>query len=454
MKSARELVTDFRHRTKTPMSVLEETLSRLPAWQSKTSLFVSTHVREARAEAEASGERYRRGTPQGPLDGILVGLKDLIDVKGVPTTAGSEWFLDRIAEASAPLVQHLLGAGANPFLGKLNLHEFAYGPTGDSSYFGPVRNPYNPDHMSGGSSGGSGVAVATGLMPVAIGTDSGGSVRIPAAFTGVSGMKPSYGLVSRQGVFPLAWSLDHVGPLARTVEDIEMTLSVLADKPIRAAAPSGRRPRLLWVEGSETDPYTAEMQDALAKAVDALARSVNAEVVRGPLPELPAIWSAQSLIMGAEALNIHWQMVTTHPERYQPDVRARLVDGGGALAVEYLQARRFQRAMKDHYDRFMEGIDAICLATVPITAPKLGVESIRTPRGGDEPVRATVTRLTSPFNFLGLPALSVPCGRSSEGLPFGLQVVGGRDKDAMVLWLGKAFQAATEHHHLAPPGAL
>lgn len=435
-----------------PVEVVQESIAHVDAWQARTRLFTHVTAEAALSEARSSEERYRRGTPRSRLDGVLVGLKDLIDVHGEPTTAGSRGRVDHRAEHDAPVVARLKEAGANLALGKLNLHEFAYGPTGTSSHFGATRNPYDAERMAGGSSSGSGVAVAAGLVSAALGTDTGGSIRIPASFCGISGIKPTYGLVPTEGVVPLSWSLDHVGPMARTVEDVAEVLGVLLGTTLHGTVPD--QPRVFWPDEAQLAGFDPRVLAAVGDAVAAMQQAMGARVVRGPLEEIQNIWLAQSIIIGAEALSLHWPRVSTHPEQYQPDVADRLFGGGAVSAVEYLQALRFRQKVAAYYDQWMRTVDVVVLPTVPILPPRLDALTVTNEAGGREDVRGVVTRFTNPFNFLGLPALSIPWGMVA-GLPVGLQMVGARGEDANLLALGERLQSlCPERLPDRPEGAL
>ncbi|AEJ39975.1 amidase [Sulfobacillus acidophilus TPY] len=448
----RELTTRFRQGDLSPVEWTRTVLAALPAWQQRTGLMVSWDEERALSEARAAEARYRQGNPRGPLDGVLVGLKDLIDRQGQVTTAGSLWHSATPATEDAQVTRQLRQAGAHVDLGKLNLHEYAYGPTSTSSAFGPVRNPWNSQWMAGGSSGGSAVAVASGLMAGAVGTDTGGSIRIPAAFCHVVGLKPSMGRVSTDGVIPLAWSLDHVGPLARTVEDVALLWDVLAG-PATASEPIRTPVRIYWPEGPSVDPDEEDVAHVLRQTVQRLADATGAVVERGPLPHVEEIRTAQSIILSVEALTYHWPKWLEAPERYQPDVRDRLAAGGDWSAVEYVQAKRYQNWVKAWYANWWSAYDVIVLATVPVAPPPL-TETHLTTRRGREDVRAVVTRLTNPFNLLGLPAIAVPAGWTSDGRPVSLQLVAAYGQERALLEIAAIYEAATGWVHETPPGAL
>lgn len=449
--NVRALHAAFRTGQRNPVEVLEERLPFIEPWQEGTRLFVEWNAERAMKAAEASWKRYREGTFLSEWDGVMVGLKDLIDVAGQPTTAGSGVRLDHRAEADAAVTRRLREGGAVYQLGKLNLHEFAYGPTGSSSYFGPVGNPWAPERMAGGSSSGSAAAVASGLMWGALGTDTGGSVRIPAALSGVSGLKPTYGAISTEGVVPLSWSLDHVGPMARTVDDVQSLWSFLTGRaPVERPR---RRPRVFWPEGSQMACYDPELDTYLHNGIAQILGSVDAEVTRGPLMDLEEIWLAQSIIIGSEALSYHWESLTDRAGDYQPDVRERLIQGGAHLAVEYLAALRWRQETARRYDAWFQSYDWMILPTVPVLAPYHTDTAIRNPQGALEDVRAVLTRFTAPFNFLGLPALALPFGQL-QGLPVGIQLVAPRGQDDLLLAWGKDIQARFPDSTAIPPGGL
>ncbi len=449
--SVRALHTAFRTGRRNPVEVLEERLPLIAPWQERTHLFVEWNVERAIKAAEASWKRYRDGTFRSEWDGVLVGLKDLIDVEGQATTAGSGVRLDHRAVADAAVTRRLREGGALYQLGKLNLHEFAYGPTGSSSYFGPVGNPWAPDRMAGGSSSGSAAAVASGLMWGALGTDTGGSIRIPAALSGISGLKPTYGAISTEGVVPLSWSLDHVGPMARTVADVQSLWGLLTGRaPVERPM---RRPRVYWPQASQIVCYDPALDAYLQDAIAQILESLDAEVIRGPLIDLEEIWLAQSIIIGSEALSYHWQSLNDRAGDYQPDVRERLAQGGAHLAVEYLAALRWRQETSRRYDAWFQSYDWMVLPTVPVLAPYHTDTAIRNPEGAIEDVRAVLTRFTAPFNFLGLPALSLPFGRL-HGLPVGIQLVAPRGHDDLLLAWGEDIQTRFPDSTAIPPGGL
>lgn len=432
----RELHALYRQRAKSPVETLQETLSQLDRWQQATHLFTSIDETSALEMARASESRYVRGEPLSVLDGMLVGLKDLIDIEGMVTTAGSAVRANEPpAAVDAPVARRLREKGANIALGKLNLHEFAYGPTGHSSHFGPVANPYNLDCMAGGSSSGSAVAVATGLLAAALGTDTGGSIRIPAALSGISGLKPTYGAVSSEGVIPLSWSLDHVGPMARYAEDVRNVWEVLTGDSRPDGGQDGVR-RVFWPDSLDCDDRA--LNEVVQGGIRAIVDDIGAPFKRGALEDLDRVWLAQSIILGSEALAYHWTTLESKPDKYQPDVAERLAQGGAHLAAEYIAALRYRRAAQTRYNALFQEYDLMILPTVPIQAPPLDATHIETALGRED-VRAVLTRFTSPFNLLGFPVLAIPWGMH-QGLPVSIQLVAGRGREALLLGLGEAIQ--------------
>lgn len=371
--------------------------------------------------------------PQPGSRGPTVGVKDVIDVAGMPTTAASK-ILRRIPEEDADCVARLRAAGAT-IVGKLNTHEFAYGALTNSPHFGPALNPWNPEHTCGGSSGGSGAAVGAGLVEAALGTDTAGSVRIPAAFCGVTGMRPSTGLVSTRGVQPTAWSLDTVGPLARSAEECEHLLEVMAGRPLGGGEAAGDL-RIGVVtslfEGAE--PAVAE---ACEQALGDLPG--RREGVSIPLHE--EIATITQLIMLPEATNAHLPWLRTRLADYGADVRARLLAGLLLPPTAYVTGLRARRWARDEYERALGDYDLLVAPSMPITAPRLD--------GIPETYRLLIMPYNSPAALLGLPALTVPCG-FVDGLPVGLSLTGRPGEDGTPLAVAKAFQQATDWHERRP----
>jgi len=378
-----------------------------------------------------------------------VALKDLFDTAGVRTTAGSKFFADRVPDRDASVVERLRQAGA-VILGKLNMHEWALGVTNDNPHYGACRNPWAPDHITGGSSGGSAAALAAGFCDGALGSDTGGSIRIPAALCGVVGLKPTYGRVSLRGVVPLSWSLDHAGPMARTVKDVARLLSVMAGHdpadPGSAAVAIDDYLTALdagiggWHIGVAADESLGELHpdvaDAFRTAVGPLA-ALGAVPERLEIPELGEAARLNGLVTTADAATFHRDRMEQAPGDFGADVLARLRRGAAYGSTDYAHARHMQAVYRRQFESlFVEhggGFDAIILPTTPIPAPRLaGIDSVAT--------AGVLTRLTAPFNFTGLPAISVPCGKSADGLPVGLQIVGAPWAERRLLRIAFAYE--------------
>lgn len=390
------------------------------------------------------------------LQGIPIAVKDLYNTKGVRTTGGSKFFSDYVPSEDAVVVDKIKKAGAQ-IIGKTNTHEIALGVTNNNPHFGACRNPWDTTCIPGGSSGGSAVAVATGMALAAIGTDTGGSIRIPASLCGVVGLKPTYGRISLRGVLPLSWNLDHAGPITKRVEDAALMLQVMggydSEDPASFKTLPGdfsshmrdsiRDRKVALAVGSFVDEVThPEVLAAIRKAADVLAKQgaiieeINVDYLReGAL--------ANSLMTQADGAAFHRDRLKEHPDWFGADVRQRLETGAAFTSTEYALARRTQVEVRRRCDILFEEYDALILPTTPIAAPVLeGENAVERAR--------LLTRLTAPFNITGLPALSVPCGFTSEGLPIGLQIASRAWNESGVLRIGYAYQEATEWHKMKP----
>jgi aspartyl-tRNA(Asn)/glutamyl-tRNA(Gln) amidotransferase subunit A len=427
-----EIGRKLRTRELSAAGLVETCLGRIDAEDKKLNAFIRVMADEARRQAAEADREFAAGRDRGPLHGIPIAIKDLIDLEGIPTTAASRVRDGHRADTDATVVAQLRRAGAI-VIGKTNLHEFAYGTTSEDSAFGPVRNPYDPSRSPGGSSGGSAVAVAAGMAVAALGTDTGGSIRIPAAACGTVGLKPTYGEVSVDGVVPLSRTLDHVGPFARTVSDAWLLHRVLVGQAEHArlrAAPIGTLrlgvPRTYFCELLD-DEVRSEFERALSDLIQAGAHIDEVSI--------PHVWATPAVyvhIHAAEAAEYHARTLEAEVDRYTPNVRLRLEMGRYILAEDHVRARNACEHLRREVDAALEGRDALILPTLPIPAPPIGVETL--PIGGSEqPVRALMLRCTQLFNLTGHPALSMPCGTTSQGLPCGLQLVGRRfETDALM----------------------
>jgi aspartyl-tRNA(Asn)/glutamyl-tRNA(Gln) amidotransferase subunit A len=460
--SIAEAAQRIRQRDLSPVELVEAHLTRIQAENEAAKVYITVEADAARsaakaAEAEIAGGRYR-----GPLHGIPIGLKDIIQTKGVRTTCGSRILADWVPKADATVTARLREAGAIN-LGKLNCHEFAFGPTGVNPHYGTSRNPWAADRMPGGSSSGSGAGVAAYLCAGALGTDTGGSVRIPASLCGIVGLKTTYGLVSRAGVVPLAWSLDSVGPMTRTVEDAALMLGALAGHDpadpasAKVSVPDyrsaiGREVRGLRL-GIVREFFWDKLEPGVGSAVEAALGAlqglgVSVDEVR--LPRIPHAAPAVFAIISAEAMAYHEPWLRTRAAEYAPDVRTRLLAGQFVLATHYLKAQRARRVITAEVDAALGRVDALLLPTTPLPAPRVTDQRVAV-QGATDDVRAWLTRCTRPFNLTGHPVLSVPCGLAGDGLPVGLSLVGRPFGEATLLTLGHAYEAVSPMRGRVPP---
>ena len=442
-----------------PVELTSACLERIAGIDAQVNAFITVTADAAIEEARVAERARIRGEPGGPLAGVPIALKDLFDTSGVRTTAGSRFFAERVPDRDAAVVQKLRTAGA-VLLGKLNMHEWALGVTNDNPHYGACRNPWALDRITGGSSGGSAAALAAGMCFGSLGSDTGGSIRIPASLCGVVGLKPTYGRVSLRGVVPLSWSLDHAGPMARRVSDVALLLEVIAghdpaDPGSAHVATDEYRTRLEdgisgWRIGVVADESLREIEpDVRARvrqAVDVLALA-GARLETFAAPDLLDAARLNGLMTTADAETFHRERMERQPDDFGQDVLARLRRGAAYGATDYAHARRQQTILRRTFSSwFVEHggmFDAVVLPTTPCTAPRIaGLDAVAT-----APV---LTRLTAPFNFTGLPAMSVPCGLTPEGLPVGLQIVGAPWAERRVLRVGRAYELASAEGNTRP----
>lgn len=440
-----------------PVELVEAVLARIERLNPQLNAFLTVDAAGALAQAQRAERELMRGYRRGPLHGIPVSLKDNIATRGVRTTAGSKILAGWVPAEDATLVARLRRAGAI-VLGKTNLHEFAYGITSENPHYGPVRNPWDLERMAGGSSGGSAAAVATGLGWASVGTDTGGSARIPAAFCGVVGLKPTYGRVSLVGVVPLSETLDHAGILASSVWAAACMLEVLVGRdrrdPRTARAPAeppglpARRPRLAGVRlGWLQRPFAEHVEQGIHAAMEravAVFAALGARVEEVEIPELDRWFQAANIVAVVEARQYH-QAAGYFPERaadYGDDVRALLEAGARISALDYLQACERLRQARAEWDDWLVrlGVEALLLPAVPGVAPRLGTRELQL-GGRREPLRTALLRLCRPANFTGAPAVVIPCP-AGDGLPAGVQLMGRWWSEKRLLELALAFETA------------
>lgn len=426
-------------------ALVDQSLAAIDLHNGATHAFTRVDADASRARARELDAELARGFDRGPLHGMPLSLKDLIDVAGEITTAGSHVLDDRIASGDALIVTRLREAGA-VFIGRTNLHEFALGTTSEDSAFGPVCNPADTSRVAGGSSGGSAVAVATGMSLASIGTDTGGSVRIPAAACGVVGLKPAHGDVPIQGVLPLSPTLDHVGPLSASVQDAAWIWQVMAGRPTAAVEPmKARHVRIARLGGYFDHPLEPVVRVAFELALERL-REAGVTIVPGSIPTTARIGRTYADIVLPEAARWHAPYLDTRADRYRPSVRTRIALGRDVTAVGYLDARAHCDVLRQEVDLALASCDALILPTLPMTAPAIGAVEITIDPADPAPVavRAAMLKHTQLFNLTGHPAISLPI--ATTGLPAGLQIVGPAGDTARLLAVAAALEPHVRSH--------
>lgn len=443
-----------------PVELTETYLRRIEQLNPTINAYITVTADRALADARRAADEIAAGRTRGPLHGIPIALKDLYNTAGIRTTAGAKIHADFIP-AEDSTVARRLGEAGSVLLGKLNTHEYAYGVTTDNPHFGPTRNPWNTDAIPGGSSGGSGAAIAAGMAAGTMGTDTGGSIRIPASLCGCVGLKPTYGRVSKAGVAPLSWMFDHAGPLTHTVEDAALMLQPIAGydpadfstvpapvddytthlrdgvRGLRAGVPRG------WF----FDRLDDEVRAAIERALDTL-RGLGVEVRDVDIPGIDTCIGALFGLVLVEAQEIHADSLATRPGDFGPDVAAILGSPAPGTAM-VTQALRARYALTETMRRVLTDVDLLITPTTPIPATRIGQETVAY-GGAEEPVIFAMIRCTAPFNATHLPALSLPCGFTATGLPIGLQIAGRPFDEATVLRAGHAYEQATDWHLRRP----
>jgi aspartyl-tRNA(Asn)/glutamyl-tRNA(Gln) amidotransferase subunit A len=443
--------------------VVRAHLDRIAARDSTLKAFITVSADGALEAARQAEAELMAGRLRGPLHGLPLALKDLFNTAGVRTTGGSKILADSVPAEDATVVARLKAAGA-VVLGKLNMHEFAYGPEGLNAHYGDARNPWDAaqPRIAGGSSSGSGVAVAAGLAPLALGSDTGGSIRIPASLCGITGLKPTYGRASRAGVLPLSWTLDHVGPMTRTAADCALALGPMAGYdpadpttsvlpvPDYTAALTGdiKGLRVGLLRRFFLEAATPEVRAAVERAATAL-QGLGAVVDEVELPAVGHVAAASFAIVATEALAYHAEWLRTRAADYQPDVGERLRVGVFVSGLHYVRAQQARALVRGEVDAALARRDVLLAPTTPLATTVRG-ETQTTLGDGPSDVRSALIRLTRPFNFSGHPACSVPCGFTAAGLPIGMQIVGRPFDEATVLRTADAYQRATDWHTRRP----
>jgi len=427
----------LRSRRVSSVELTRECLRQIEKLNPSLNAFITVIADSALDSAAELDRELVQGTDRGPLHGIPIAHKDLMWTQGLRTTSGSKIFADFVPDRDAAVVQALARAGA-VMLGKTGLHELAYGITSDNPHFGTIRNPRHPGHSPGGSSGGSAVAVATGMAFMATGTDTGGSIRVPASFCGVTGLKPTYGLIDRCGVQPLGLSLDHVGALARTVDDVRRSVDAMADPARRKPAPGSLREIRIGLPENfyfdTLDPRVKEAVHAAARRAEALGARVSPVRV----PDVEGLNAAGLVILLAEGAAVHQAHLGRRAD-FGADVLALLDQGALVPAMDYVNAQRLRKRLLGEFRALFRAIDCLFTPATPIVAPRIGQTEIELD-GAKYDTRMLTTRLVRGFNVLGFPALAMPCGETGEGLPIGLQLVARPFEENLLLALGEALE--------------
>ncbi len=452
----------IRTRKVSSVDLVDACLERIRAVNPRIVAYISVYEEQAREVAKAADIMVRAGHVLGPLHGIPISLKDNIAVRGLRTTAGSKILGDWIPDHDATVTGRLRQAGAI-FVGKTNMHEFAWGGTTDNPHYGATRNPWDTSRFPAGSSGGSGAAVAAGTCLGSLGTDTGGSIRLPAAINGIVGIRPTYGRVSNHGIIPLAWSMDTCGPMTHSVEDCAIMLNVVA----------GHDPRDANCATEPVPDYTADLKrgvkglrigvvpgyffhhlqprvhDKVKHALVTL-EGLGAQVFDVNIENIHGNISAQLTIESAEPSTYHQQWLRERPDDYGADVRALLEVGEMLLATHYIQAQRYRALLRSEFIEAFKSVDVFICPTLPFTATAVGAMKVVIENGVEEDMLSAIMQFTGVPSLTGLPSLNVPCGFDGDGLPIGMQVIGRPFDEATLFRVGAAFQDATDFHRRVP----
>lgn len=451
----------LRARTVSSRELTTQCLQRIESGNPKWNAFLTIVAEQALADAAAADTALAAGTNRGPLHGIPIALKDVFCTKGIRTTCGSLLFKDHVPDYNCAVAERLSAAGAI-LLGKTHMHELAYGVTSNNPHFGPVRNPWNAECVPGGSSGGSAAAVSAGMAFMAMGSDTGGSIRVPAAFCNTVGLKPTYGRVSRHGVMPLDFSLDHMGPLTRSVRDAAICLQVLAGRDERdetsshAAIDEYVPEEVVSIKGLRIGVpenfYFEHVEADVERAVRGMARvasELGARVEPVTVPDVASLNAVGRVILLSEAAAV-FENHSDRRSEFGADVRTLFDQGALLPATDYVNAQRLRKQFRDQFLRLFSTIDVMITPCAPTVAKRIGENKISI-GGVEEDFRLATTRLVRGINVLGFPAISIPCGFDSGGMPIGLQMVGRPFEERTVLRAAAALEDATGFHKRIPP---
>ena len=459
--SIAELAELIKNKEISPVEITRSCLDSIAKFNDKVNAVVTLQEVTALEKARVCEDEIAKGDYRGPLHGIPIAHKDLYHTKKLRSTAGSLLHQDFVPEEDATVVARYREAGT-VLLGKLNTQEFAYGPTNEHSMFGPVRNPWNLSCFAGGSSGGSGAAVALGMCMGATGSDTGGSIRIPSSCCGLTGIKPTYGRASRHGIFPLCWTMDHPGPMTRSVIDVAIMLQPIVGKDPKDPTTQDRKAPI-YVDMLDTpvddlivgipiryfyDAADPEIEKTVRDAI-AVMVELGAKIKEVDIPHIEHASTAAAIIYYAEATAYHDEDIGPYGDMYTERVRRFLEFGNYILAKDYLHAQRYRTLLGNQMSKVLKSVDLLVTPTLPIVSMPFGQDVVDI-RGAEQPVYLALLRNTEPFNLTGLPALTLPCGISRGGLPIGFQIVGRPFDEATVLRLGHAYQNVTDWHTRRP----
>ncbi|HTB12020.1 MAG TPA: amidase [Bryobacteraceae bacterium] len=433
-----EMAEALRTKKVSSLELTNDTLQKIK--DSRLNAFITVIEDAARARASAMDAELSHGIDRGPMHGVPISHKDLVYTKGVRTTGGSKIFKDFVPDHDADIAISLERAGS-VLVGKTNLHEFAYGITSTNPHFGAVRNPWDPERIPGGSSGGSGAAVAAGILPFATGTDTGGSIRIPASFCGVTGLKPTFGLISKRGVMPLGWTMDHMGPITKTVRDCAVAFHAMGGPAVDLKSTAIRGLRIGLPTNYYFDKLDLDVSESVRTAVQTAA-ALGARIIDIKVPDIDALNVVGRMLLLAEATSVHRENLLTRRADIGADVVTLLDQGRLIRGSDYVDAQRLRRIYCREFSKLWSEVDCIFTPTTPTAAPKIGQMTMKV-GSVDEDVRLATTRLMRAINILGIPALSIPCGFTKAGLPIGLQILGAPRAEEMILRVGAAIEDAT-----------
>lgn len=452
----------IRRRRLSPVEVTQASLDRIGRWEPMINAFITVLADQALEVARAHEKMISSGYHLGPLHGVPIALKDNIFTEGIRSTAGSKILADNVPTSDATVVERLRRAGA-VLVGKLNMHEFAWGGTTDNPHYGPTRNPWDVTRFPAGSSGGSGAAVASREVHAALGTDTGGSIRLPSAVNGCVGIRPTIGRVPNFNVVPLAWSMDTVGPMARTVADVAAMLSVIAGHDPRDGG-TDTRPVPDYLAGIDggvralrigivSDYFFSHLQEpvrqAVREALDELVR-LGAELREVAIHNIHGNISAQLTIESVEPSTFHQLWLRERPQDYGDDVRALLEMGEMYTGTQYVQAQRYRSVLRQEFIDAFRDVDVFICPTLPFVATPVGETKVVIEAGVEEDMLSAIMQYTGVASLTGLPSMSVPCGFSADGLPIGMQIIGRPFDEATIFRVGHAYQAVSDWHMREP----